>query len=80
MDTGGRAGTVLNAAKEVALDAFIAHQVGFSDMARVVEEALEAVDRNNSLSIPLQSLDCVANVDHVARQEAAEAVMRHKQQ
>lgn len=80
MDIGGRAGTVLNAAKEVALDAFIARQIGFSAMARVVEEALEAVDKNNSLSIPLQSLDCVANVDHVARQEAAEAVMRFKQQ
>jgi 1-deoxy-D-xylulose-5-phosphate reductoisomerase len=79
METGGRAGAVLNAAKEVALDAFIEHQIGFSDMARVVEETLEAVDRNNSLSIPLQSLDCVANVDHVARQEAAGAVVRHRQ-
>jgi len=49
-------------------------------MARVVEETLVAVDKNNSLSIPPQSLDCVANVDHVARQEAAEAVMRRKQQ
>lgn len=67
MATGGRAGAVFNAAKEAALDAFIAGQIGFLDMAAVVEATLESVDKEMSLAIPPQSLDCVANVDHLAR-------------
>ncbi|WP_425090354.1 1-deoxy-D-xylulose-5-phosphate reductoisomerase [Tropicimonas sp. S265A] len=70
MATGGRAGAVFNAAKEAALDAFIAGQIGFLDMADVVEATLEGVDREMSLSIPPESLDCVANVDHLARNMA----------
>ncbi|WP_424970151.1 1-deoxy-D-xylulose-5-phosphate reductoisomerase [Dinoroseobacter sp. S76] len=71
MATGGRAGAVFNAAKEAALDAFIAEQIGFLDMAAVVEATLEGMDRDTSLSIPPQSLDCVAEVDHLARNMAA---------
>ncbi|WP_424976147.1 1-deoxy-D-xylulose-5-phosphate reductoisomerase [Dinoroseobacter sp. S124A] len=73
MATGGRAGAVFNAAKEAALDAFIAGQIGFLDMAAVVEATLEGMDRDTSLSIPPQSLDCVAEVDHLARNMAARA-------
>lgn len=73
MATGGRAGAVFNAAKEAALDAFIAGQIGFLDMAAVVEATLEGMDRDTSLSIPPQSLDCVAEVDHLARTMAARA-------
>ncbi|MEM1079470.1 MAG: 1-deoxy-D-xylulose-5-phosphate reductoisomerase [Pseudomonadota bacterium] len=71
MATGGRAGAVFNAAKEAALDAFIAGHIGFLDMAAVVEATLEGMDRDTSLSIPPQSLDCVAEVDHLARNMAA---------
>ncbi|MEM9392274.1 MAG: 1-deoxy-D-xylulose-5-phosphate reductoisomerase [Pseudomonadota bacterium] len=70
MAIGGRAGAVFNAAKEAALDAFIAGQIGFLDMAAVVEATLGSVDAEMSLSIPPQSLDCVAKVDHLARQTA----------
>ncbi|MDD9715672.1 1-deoxy-D-xylulose-5-phosphate reductoisomerase [Dinoroseobacter sp. PD6] len=73
MATGGRAGAVFNAAKEAALDAFIAGKIGFLDMAAVVEATLEGMDRDGSLSIPPQSLDCVANVDHLARDMAQRA-------
>lgn len=41
MATGGAAGTVFNAAKEVALDRFIAGQIGFTEMAGVVAQTLE---------------------------------------
>ncbi|MDJ0995685.1 MAG: 1-deoxy-D-xylulose-5-phosphate reductoisomerase [Dinoroseobacter sp.] len=70
MATGGRAGAVFNAAKEAALDAFISGQIGFLDMAAVVEATLESIDTEMSLSIPPQSLDCVAKVDHLARHTA----------
>ncbi len=41
MALGGLAGAVFNAAKEVALDAFIAGRIGFLDMAVLVEHVLE---------------------------------------
>ncbi len=44
MERGGVAGCVLNASREVALDAFIAGQIGFLDMARLVEAAMESLD------------------------------------
>ncbi|GMG83657.1 1-deoxy-D-xylulose-5-phosphate reductoisomerase [Paralimibaculum aggregatum] len=44
MERGGVAGCVMNGAREVALDAFIAGQIGFLDMARLVESAMEALD------------------------------------
>lgn len=43
MQAGGQAGAVLNAAKEVALDAFIGRKIRFTDMASVVEEVLATV-------------------------------------
>lgn len=38
---GGLSGTIFNAAKEAALDAFIAGRIGFLDMAVMVEHVLE---------------------------------------
>jgi 1-deoxy-D-xylulose-5-phosphate reductoisomerase len=37
---GGAAPTILNAANEVAVEAFLARKIGFSEIARVVEAAL----------------------------------------
>lgn len=39
---GGHAGAVFNAAKEAALDAFIAGEIGFLDMARLVEAVMQS--------------------------------------
>ena len=41
MELGGAAGAVLNAAKEVALDAFLAGEISFGSMARIVAQTLE---------------------------------------
>ncbi len=40
LDMGGHAGAIFNAAKEAALDAFIAGKTGFLDMAALVEKTL----------------------------------------
>ena len=40
MDIGGGAGAVLNAAKEIALDHFLAQRIGFAEMAGIVAEVL----------------------------------------
>ncbi len=73
METGGRAGAVFNGAKEAALDLFIAGKVGFLDMARLVETALETCDAADSLSKPLIGLDCVTQADHMARKAVKDA-------
>jgi 1-deoxy-D-xylulose-5-phosphate reductoisomerase len=73
MEIGGRAGAVFNGAKEAALDLFIAGEIGFLDMARVVEQALEACDGADSLSKPLIGLDCVTQADHMARKAVRDA-------
>lgn len=73
MATGGRAGAVFNGAKEAALDLFIDGRIGFLDMARIVERALEVCDGEIGLGKPLQSLDCVTEADHMARKAAHDA-------
>ncbi|QPH56283.1 1-deoxy-D-xylulose-5-phosphate reductoisomerase [Pontivivens ytuae] len=40
---GGRAGTVMNAAKEAAMAGFLNKQIGFLDMADLVDRALDAL-------------------------------------
>jgi 1-deoxy-D-xylulose-5-phosphate reductoisomerase len=49
---GGTAGAILNGAKEAALEAFIAAEIGFLDMAVIVEDVLDAMaDAGQSTSM-----------------------------
>ena len=70
MARGGLAGAVFNAAKERALDAFIARRIGFLDMARVVEAVLERFEARSGLIDAAMTLDNVRQTDHLARQWA----------
>ncbi|GAB5436966.1 1-deoxy-D-xylulose-5-phosphate reductoisomerase [Falsiruegeria mediterranea] len=74
MDRGGLSGAVFNAAKERALDAFIAERIGFLDMARVVEQVLDRFEANPGLIDAQMTLDNVTQTDHLARQWADEAM------
>jgi 1-deoxy-D-xylulose-5-phosphate reductoisomerase len=67
METGGKAGAVFNAAKEVALDAFLAKRIGFMEMAEVVENTLDAMSSRSSLSIAPLTLEEVLQTDQIAR-------------
>lgn len=49
---GGAAATVLNAANEVAVGAFLARAIGFSDIPRLVEETLEAAHQRGLTTAP----------------------------
>ena len=69
--TGGSAPTILNAANEVAVDGFMAGQVGFLDIARIVDATLDAV----SVS-PVGSLEDVLQTDATARRVARELLRR----
>lgn len=79
MDRGGLSGAAFNAAKERALDGFIARRIGFTEMAEVVERVLERLDaRSGHLDAPF-TLDNILHMDHLARCEA-DNVMAERQQ
>ncbi len=67
---GHGATTVYNAANEVAVAAFIAGQIRFGAIARLVEATLEAWVRTGNRG-PLGSADDAIDVDHTARNKAA---------
>ena len=71
---GGFAPTVLNAANEVAVAAFLARRIGFLDIARIVEDVLAAV---GALPGPVTSLEQVHAAEREARSRAEEAVKSH---
>lgn len=67
---GGGATCVLNAANEVAVEAFLAGRITFLGIARTVEETLEAIDREGGLIEPKTLADAQA-LDGQARIIAA---------
>ncbi len=72
----GLAGAAFNAAKEVALDHFLAGGIGFMRMAGVVEDTLQALDPELGRENDRMTLEDVQAVDHLARVRANEiAVM-----
>ena len=71
---GGMTGTVFNAAKETALDGFIAGRVGFTAMADVVAQTLEDKTASDGLIGATMTLDNVLRVDHLARKAAKAAI------
>lgn len=74
MDRRGLAGAVFNAAKERALDHFIAKRLPFMAMAEVVEEVLARIEADNSLVDAGITLETVGHVDHLARMAADQVV------
>jgi 1-deoxy-D-xylulose-5-phosphate reductoisomerase len=73
MEAGGLAGAVFTAAKEAALDAFIARQIGFTHMAEIVDATLSTLSGEIAGSDGA-SLDSVLAADHLARKTAAELI------
>jgi 1-deoxy-D-xylulose-5-phosphate reductoisomerase len=71
MQAGGAAGAVLNAAKEQALDDFIAGHIRFTDMAPAVESALELAAREPGFARSPGDLETVLAWDGLARRAAA---------
>ena len=74
MKEGGLSGAVFNAAKERALDGFIAGEIGFLDMSRVVEATLDKMSSNDGLQNASITLDNVLETDRLARIRAGEAI------
>ncbi|MDH3239405.1 MAG: 1-deoxy-D-xylulose-5-phosphate reductoisomerase [Alphaproteobacteria bacterium] len=69
LKTGQAAPTVLNAANEIAVQGFLAGEIGFLDIMRVVTEVLERAPGGR-----IASIEDVTAVDGEARRVAAEVV------
>jgi len=76
MKTGGLSGAMLNAAKEIALDGFIAGQIRFTDMAAVVEDVLTIMSSQRGHIDAAFTLDNVVAADHLARVRATEMITK----
>ncbi len=72
LQTGGSAPTVLNAANEIAVEAFLAGKLGFRQIDAVIEQTLNTVSASKA-----DSLDAILACDHEARQHALSFVSRY---
>jgi 1-deoxy-D-xylulose-5-phosphate reductoisomerase len=72
MTAGGRAPTVLNAANEVAVAAFLARSIGFADIPRIVGDTLAALGSGPAPA----TLDDLNFIDHAARDRARVSLHR----
>jgi 1-deoxy-D-xylulose-5-phosphate reductoisomerase len=66
LETGGAAPTILNAANEIAVSAFVERRLGFGGIAALVEATLDAAERRNATAEP-QNVDEALAIDHMAR-------------
>ena len=62
MSVGGTATTILNAANEIAVSEFLEGKIKFTDIARIVEQALVKLE-----SVNAESIDVILDADRMAR-------------
>lgn len=73
LNMGHNAPTVLNAANEVAVDAFLNESIGFNQIAELIEFCMDTIK-----SEPLVSIDTVLDVDKKTRYLAFSWIDSHK--
>jgi 1-deoxy-D-xylulose-5-phosphate reductoisomerase len=78
MQIRGLAGAAFNAAKEIALDLFIAGRIGFLDMGGLVEDTLITLSGELGLGNAALTLEDVQAADHLARIRAIEAAQKRQ--
>lgn len=78
MAAGGLTGAVFNAAKEIALDGFIAGRIGFMAMAGVVEETLSRLDADAGMIHGAMTLDNVRAADQMGRRVAHQIIEKRR--
>jgi 1-deoxy-D-xylulose-5-phosphate reductoisomerase len=70
MQNGGLAPTILNAANEVAVAAFLNNRIGFTQISQVVEESLMQIENG-----PANSIELILQADQLVRSVAQKIVM-----
>ena len=73
LSAGGGLPTVLNAANEIAVEAFLAGRIAFGDIARHVAQALEIAEKNGEAGEPASVADALA-IDHNVRDRSRRAL------
>lgn len=73
---GDTAPAVLNAANEIGVQAFLDRRIKFLEIARLVEETLDAAERQGAIC-PAHSLDDILSVDDLARRLAEDGLNRY---
>ncbi|MEJ6708252.1 MAG: 1-deoxy-D-xylulose-5-phosphate reductoisomerase [Amylibacter sp.] len=73
MEMGGLAGAAFNGAKEAAMDMFLAREIGFLDMARVVRAVLGQIDAAKNGDV---TLDAVIAMNATAHKISAQAAKK----
>jgi len=71
LQAGGGAPTSLNAANEVAVQAFLSRHIGFLDIARVVEQTVDALAGSK-----IEAMDDIMALDSQARRIASDLVRK----
>ena len=71
---GGGAPTAMNSADEVAVAAFLDRRIGFLDIAAIVGETLERMDRQNLLNRTEDLVETARAIDATARRVADDVV------
>ena len=74
LEIGHLSGAIYNAAKEIALDAFIARKIGFLDMAHVVERVLERTFAASVDYVDPLNLESVLMMDQMGRRYANQEI------
>jgi 1-deoxy-D-xylulose-5-phosphate reductoisomerase len=74
MEERGLMGAIFNAAKERALDAFIAGEIGFLQMSAVVERVMDKMSSSDGLQNATLTLDTVLDTDRLARIRGTEII------
>ena len=69
LESGKGEAVVLNAANELAVAAFLDRRIGFGDIARIVEQAVDTTDA----PVP-RSIDDVIALDQAVRTRVAQAI------
>ena len=70
---GGRATAILNAANEVAVDAFLQRKIGFLDIAGIVEDCLDKAEQVSG-ACNISSIDDILSIDADGRRLAQDGV------
>lgn len=69
---GGTATTMLNAANEIAVQAFLDGKINFTDIAKLNQDVLEKIH-----SRPVSDLSIILEDDNLAREIAKEMILKH---
>lgn len=72
IEQGGTASAILNAANEIAVQAFLDHKIAFTHIASVIEQTLSSVN-----STAATNIEVVMNADNAARLCAQQLVEQH---